>query len=371
MESLLNARSGKYDLLELPHRVKGLAMPTLDIVHLRRELTPGRIELIGETLTRHIAGTLDRREQVILLMNRRGYASYVFCPSCKWMKECDDCLRPMVWHRAIQLCMCHHCQTTESLPEQCPACGGKVVLFGYGIQRIEDELARKFPMVRVARMDSDTMTSPKQFQTVLGEFAGGKVDLLLGTQMVAKGLDFPKVTLVGIVSADTSLLINDFRASERTFQLIVQVAGRAGRSESGGRVIVQTLHAEDPAIQYAENHDYHGFAEYELQQRQEANLPPYSRMVRFVVRHEKIEQAKADADTLAARLRQWFLPDEVTMIGPMQAEFVKIRRFFRFHVLLICGRAGRIQQVLAGKMDSLNRELTSELLSDADPTNLL
>ncbi|MFP4054510.1 MAG: primosomal protein N', partial [Phycisphaerae bacterium] len=198
MESWHNQQQGRYDLIRLPSRVRGLQLPHLEIVPLRQEMDPGRVELIGRTLTHKIAQTLDRREQVILLMNRRGYASYVFCPSCKWIFGCDSCTRAMVFHQATQLAVCHYCDRTAPLPEKCPACGGKILLFGLGIQRIENELARKFPLARVARMDSDTMTSPAQFRKVLDDFAGGEVDILLGTQMVAKGLDFPKVTLVGV-----------------------------------------------------------------------------------------------------------------------------------------------------------------------------
>jgi len=371
MESLHNARRGRYDLLRLPKRVRSLPMPKLKIVHLREDMTRGRIELLGRTLTAKMAQTLDRNEQIILLMNRRGYASHVFCPSCKWVLHCDDCLRPMVWHQAIQLCLCHHCDRKAELPESCPACGGKVVLFGYGIQRIEDELTRKFPNAVVARMDSDTMTSPKQFEAVLKKFGDGKVDILLGTQMVAKGLDFPRVSLVGIASADTSLVMHDFRASERTFQLIVQVAGRAGRGETGGEVIVQTLHADDPAICFAESHDYTGFAEHDLKDRREAQLPPFTRMIRFVARHEKVDVAREGADELAKQLRAALPADRVRLIGPMPAEFVRIRNQFRFHVLLITPEAGFVQATLQPHIDAIQRAIQAEIAVDVDPVNML
>ncbi|MBN1943993.1 MAG: primosomal protein N' [Phycisphaerae bacterium] len=371
LESLHNVRRGRYELLRLPKRVRGLAMPRLKIVHLREDMARGRVELLGRTLTEKMAQTLDRDEQIILLMNRRGYASHVFCPSCHWVLHCDDCLRPMVWHQAIQLCLCHHCDHKAELPEACPACGGKVVLFGYGIQRIEDELTRKFPTARVARMDSDTMTSPKQFQAVLGQFGAGEVDILLGTQMVAKGLDFPRVSLVGIASADTSLVMHDFRASERTFQLIVQVAGRAGRGQTGGEVIVQTLHADDPAIRFAESHDYSGFAEYDLEDRREAQLPPFSRMIRFLSRHEKVDVAHQGAEELARQLRSLLPADRVRLIGPMQAEFVRIRNRYRFQVLLTAPEAGSVQAALQKHMAAIQKAVTAEIIVDVDPLNLL
>ncbi|MCJ7545007.1 MAG: primosomal protein N', partial [Phycisphaerae bacterium] len=316
LESLHNARQGRYDLLRLPRRVRGLPMPRLQIVSLRREIDPRRIELIGKTLTAKMAAALDRREQIILLMNRRGYASYVFCPSCHWTLVCDHCTRAMVFHQTTQLALCHYCQHTAPLPEYCPACRGKLLLFGFGVQRIESELARKFPHARTARMDSDTMTSPRQFRKVLEEFSTGELDILLGTQMVAKGLDFPRVSLVGVVSADTSLAIPDFRASERTFQLVVHVAGRAGRSDVPGEVVVQTLHGDDPAIRLAAGHDYDGFAAGELELRRQAAMPPFVRLVRFVIRHADATKAEDSAGTLAERHKRLRAGRKVTLLGP-------------------------------------------------------
>ncbi len=372
LESLHNARTGRYELLELPRRIHSLPMPALQLVELRKEITPGRIELVGRTLERKLAETLDRSEQTILLMNRRGYASFVFCPSCKWQLQCDHCSRAMVFHRALSLAMCHYCQATAEVPRACPACGKKLILFGMGIQRIEAELARKFPTAVVARMDSDTMSSPKQFREVFDRFAAGDVDILLGTQMVAKGLDFPRVTLVGIVSADTALAIPDFRAAERTFQLIVQVAGRAGRAKRGGQVIVQTLHPSDPAIRFALKHDYAGFAAFELPQREATGVPPFVRLVRFVVRHEKVARAEAGAQALGKHLHRLFAgQDDVKIIGPMRAGVFKIRSQFRFEIDCYCPRPGHIQNVLLEKIPELNAEIGAEIVIDADPASLL
>jgi primosomal protein N' (replication factor Y) len=370
LESMHNARLGRYELASLPRRVRGLPMPRLQIVHLRQELEAGKIELIGATLTHKIAATLDRREQTILLMNRRGYASYVFCPKCKWMLGCEQCTRPMVFHQATQMVMCHYCQSTASLPAQCPACKGKLLLFGLGIQRIESELARKFPTARTARVDSDTVSTPGQFRKVFDAFAGGELDILLGTQMVGKGLDFPRVSLVGVVSADTSLTIPDFRAAERTFQLIVQVAGRAGRADLPGEVVVQTLHADEPAILFAAQHDYHGFADWELPLRRDAGLPPFTRMVRFVVRHEKHDRARDGAAALATALRR-LLPDGVTFWGPSEAGVLKIRNQFRHQILIVTPRPGMVQKALAGRMEALTKDIPAEVIPDVDPVNLV
>jgi primosomal protein N' (replication factor Y) len=369
LETMHNVQQGRYAMLRLPGRVRGLPMPKLQIVNLRKEITPGRIELLGNTLTLKIAQVLDRRQQVILLMNRRGYASYIFCPSGHWMHQCDHCTRPMVFHQATQLVMCHYCQHTAALPEYCPVCRGKILLFGLGIQRIEGELARKFPLARVARMDSDTMTSAAQFKRVLDEFGAGQIDILLGTQMVAKGLDFPRVSLVGVISADTSLTIPDFRASERTFQLIVQVAGRAGRADIPGEVIVQTLYEDEPAIQFAVKHDYDGFAAKELPLRSDAHLPPYWRLVRFVIRQEDASKGQEAATQLAARL-QSAMPPEVMILGPSPAGIFKIKNQFRFQVLLMSPKAGLVQQYLHNRLAACIKGLTADIIADADPMTL-
>lgn len=371
LESYHNALSGKYEMLRLTHRVKDLPMPALEVVNLRQEMQPGRIEMLGATLTHRMASVLDRKGQIILLLNRRGYASYVFCPSCQWTMACDDCARTMVFHQATQLALCHYCQHTKPLPECCPACRKKLLLFGFGIQRIESELHQKFPLARFARMDSDTMTSPAQFQKVLDGFGRGELDILLGTQMVAKGLDFPNVQLVGVVSADTSLAIPDFRASERTFQLIVQVAGRAGRAEHSGQVIVQTLHAEEPAIQLATRHDYEAFARGELDLRQEIVYPPFARLIRFVVRHENQDKARQGAELLADALRKIVGGGQVRIVGPQPCGAIKLRKQFRFEILILTLRPGHVQQLLAPRMEQICRDIPAEIVADVDPVQLL
>ncbi len=372
LETFHNARTGRYAKGELPHRVRGLPMPALEIVHLRQDITPGRIELIGRTLTARMAAALDRDEQIILLMNRRGYASYVFCPKCKWEMTCENCTRAMVFHQATRMVLCHHCQRSEDLPEQCPACGGKLLLFGMGIQRIEAELARKFPAVGFARMDSDTMTSPAQFKKVFEDFRDGELSILLGTQMVAKGLDFPRVSLVGVVSADTALAIPDFRAAERTFQLIVQVAGRAGRSDTPGRVVVQTVHPDEPAIRHAVRHDYAGFAALELGSRREAGFPPFARMLRFIIRHDDVSKAQVGAVELGKQLKQILPLDQVVMYGPQPAGVARLRGKFRFEILLLTGEAGLVQRLLAPRLAPIARTASpAEIIADVDPVNLM
>ncbi|MCP4374755.1 MAG: primosomal protein N' [bacterium] len=373
LESLHNARQKRYELLTLPQRVRSLPMPTLRIVNLRQEINPRKVELIGRTLTQHLASTLDAGNQAILLMNRRGFASFVFCPHCKWELGCENCTRPMVFHQATEMMICHYCQHSTGLPDKCPACGGKLLLFGMGIQRVESELLRKFPEAKFARVDSDTMTSPKQFRKVFEDFSSGRSDILLGTQMVGKGLDFPRVSLVGILSADTSLHTFDFRSSERTFQLIVQVAGRAGRSDLPGRVIVQTLHPDEPAIVFARTHDYNGFSEVEMAQRAEANLPPHARMIRFIVRHVKANKAQAGAEELAKSLRVILPQDRISIVGPGQAGIVKLRKMFRYEITItpLSGPPGWIQKLLYPQMAAISSQNPAEVVTDVDPMNLM
>jgi primosomal protein N' (replication factor Y) len=371
LESLYNARQGKYDLVRLPRRVRGLPMPRLEVVHLRRELQGGVVEIIGRTLTLMIAQALDRREQVILLMNRRGYASYVFCPSCGWIMGCERCSRALVFHQATRQGLCHYCDHSAELPAHCPACDKKLLLFGYGIQRIEDEIQRKFPHARVARMDSDTMTSPEQFQQVLGQFSRRELDILLGTQMVAKGLDFPGVSLVGVASADTSLAIPDFRAAERTFQLIVQVAGRAGRGATPGAVVVQTLVPQEPAIRLAQTHDYAGFAAAELPARFETGTPPATRLVRLVLRDEDASVAQLAAAGLAKELKAALGARGVRVAGPQPCGVLRMNNLYRFEILLFAQKPGVVQQWLWPRMEELSRRLEAELVADVDPLQLL
>ncbi len=373
LESLHNVHRKRYELLKLPDRVRSLPMPSLKIVSLRQEISHKKVELIGRTLTQQLAVTLDAGHQAILLMNRRGFASFVFCPSCQWDLGCENCTRPMVFHQATEMAMCHYCQHSEAVPDKCPACSGKLLLFGMGIQRVENELVRKFPGAKFARVDSDTMTSPKQFGKVFEEFSAGTLDILLGTQMVGKGLDFPGVSLVGVLSADTALQMPDFRAAERTFQLIVQVAGRAGRSDLPGRVVVQTLHPEEPAIVYASHHDYNGFAEIEMAQRRDANLPPYTRMIRFVIRHEKGDRAQEGASELAGVLRAMLPPERISMVGPAQAGIVKLRKMFRYEITVtpLSGSPGWIQKLLYPQLASICRSNPAEVVIDVDPMNLM
>ncbi|MHC4310789.1 MAG: replication restart helicase PriA, partial [Planctomycetota bacterium] len=302
LETLSNCKSKKYfSLVHLPKRVMDLSMPEMKLVDLRAgQVTQKGINLISEPLAKCLQETLAKKEQAILLLNRRGYSNFVFCPSCKHTLHCRNCDVTLTFHKSkagrhermktvtgkhinYGYAICHYCLAQTLVPEKCPLCGKLMAMIGLGSQRLEEELANKFPTARVLRIDSDSMAS-RDYYRLLRDFGEGRIDILAGTQMLAKGLHFPNVTLVGIISADTSLYLPDFRANERTFQLISQVAGRAGRSEKKGVVFVQTFLPNQPAIQFAVGRDFEGFVKEELKHRKACNLPPFWRLAVIVMR---------------------------------------------------------------------------------------
>ncbi|MEO0588832.1 MAG: primosomal protein N', partial [Planctomycetota bacterium] len=320
LESWRHAEAQRYTKVEMPRRVPGLNTPRVEVVDLVEERRKRRgIHLISERLEHELIETHRRGMQSLVLLNRRGYASWIACPdhNCGWQMSCERCDAMMVFHLrdgaqsghhgdALPrgFVRCHHCEAERMLDQHCPVCGKKTAVFGLGTQRVETELARKLPEARVARMDRDTMSRPGDHQRVLAEFEAGKIDVLLGTQMIAKGLDFPNVRLVGVISADTAIHLPDFRAAERTFQLVSQVAGRAGRGSEPGVVIVQSFDPNIEAIRLACEGDYTGFAAAELATREEAGLPPRRRMARVVLRDRDPaachRRAAAAADALQA-----------------------------------------------------------------------
>jgi primosomal protein N' (replication factor Y) len=271
---------------------------------------------------------------------------------------------------------CHYCLAVSPLPAQCPQCGKKLSLFGLGTQRVEEELAKKFPKVRYARVDSDTMRNSRDYEKILSRFAAREIDLLLGTQMIAKGLDYPNVTLVGVISGDTALALPDFRAAERTFQLITQVAGRAGRGDAPGRVVVQTFLPDDPAIRFATQQDFPGFASRELASRREVGLPPYSRMARLVLRDQDITALNELGDALkgdiAALANQ--LPggrDALKVDGPMPCAVARIAGYYRAQIVLYASDSRPIQQVLGAMREKGALAKSDRIAVDIDPVSLL
>ncbi|MFQ5496088.1 MAG: primosomal protein N', partial [Phycisphaerae bacterium] len=268
-------RRSHFHLIRMPHRVRGLPMPMVHLVDMRVEHRARRgVHLLSRAMELHLRDTLERKEQAVLLLNRRGYAGYLHCARCETVVTCPHCSVRMVLHQSTKLAHCHYCRARLAVPNRCPTlgCGGNLVRFGMGTERVEEELKRKFPEARVRRIDSDIMRRASDYADLLGAFERRAFDILVGTQMVAKGLDFPFVSFVGVVSADTALALDDFRSEERTFQLVLQVSGRSGRGDAPGHVVVQTFSADTAPIRHAVRGDYEAFARLELDRRREAHL---------------------------------------------------------------------------------------------------
>ncbi|MCE9590619.1 MAG: primosomal protein N' [Planctomycetes bacterium] len=379
-----------WHLQQLPERVTGLKLPRVEIVDLaqeqrkRYEMTGrGGVHLLSVRLEINLRSTLESKGQAMLLLNRRGYANYIACPDhrCGWMMACDHCDATMVYHKDAALPLggvvrCHHCTAEQILPAHCPTCGKKVTVFGLGTQRVEEEIARKFPGARLLRMDSDVMRTGRDYHRSLEMFRRGEVDVLVGTQMIAKGLDFPNVRLVGVIAADTALHIPDFRAAERTFQLVAQVAGRAGRGEHASLVIVQSFNPADPAIEAASRHDYEGFAARELSLRAEMGLPPISRMARIVVRDRDLAVCTGEARKLADHLEAFNtqLKLNVRLRGPMPCPIARIGDYHRQQVELIAPPpepAATLQRLLTALRNARVLRSDAHMAVDVDPVSLL
>jgi primosomal protein N' (replication factor Y) len=381
--------SSKYQLLTLPRRVRGLSLPHIELIDLRTDnrLRPG-VHLISVRLEHLLRATLQQNHQAILLLNRRGYSNFVFCRSCNEALQCKYCDTTMTYHRTAGVhpekstteqglhtgqLHCHYCLAVNPLPEFCPNCKKKLSLFGLGTQRVEEELARKFPDVKFARVDSDSMRNKGDYEKTLGQFARREIQVMLGTQMIAKGLDYPNVTLVGVISGDTALALPDFRSAERTFQLITQVAGRAGRGDAPGRVVLQTFLPDDPAILAAIKQDYAGFAHSELKHRREVGLPPFSRMGRIILRDQDLEKLTKLGEELAAMFTAAIAKTQaaVQMKGPMPCAIGRIAGYFRYQIVLSSVRASSLQNVLAEVREKGGLAKSDRIAVDVDPVSLL
>ena len=346
LESYMNVFRGKYTLLEMPDRVPvpGYAaapLPEIFVVDLTLEKKKHRLEgALSVPLQEAIQQRLDRREQVILLQNRRGFAPIIECQSCGWTPHCDDCSVTMTFHKAKRQLRCHYCGLTHHTPAVCPECGlGDFDLLGAGTQRVEEELRQYFPEAGILRMDLDTTSRKNAHHIILDRFGRGEADILLGTQMVAKGLDFERVTLVGVINADMGLLLPDFRAEERTFQLLTQVAGRAGRARLRGEVFLQTRNPKNSVITFALRHDYKGFLDLLLSERQLLHYPPFGRIVGIEFRgpiEERVERVAIEWTGIFRRIKQ-----DVQILGPEPAFIGRVKRQYRYHTILKARRGSQ------------------------------
>jgi primosomal protein N' (replication factor Y) (superfamily II helicase) len=372
LESYHNTLTGKYELATLTQRVDNCQMPRIRVVDLRQEKRSDRAgTILSDKLRAAMAERLDKREQTILFLNRRGFSTSLVCSNCGRARDCPNCSVALTFHRSILRLSCHLCGHTAAVPKKCPECGEDALIYsGFGTEKVEATVGQVFSKAVVKRMDADSMTRKEAYRETLRAFRSGKIDILVGTQMIAKGLHFPNVTLVGIINADLALHLPDFRAGERTFQLLTQVAGRAGRGETPGEVLVQSYTPFSPSIQFARHHDFAGYVEQELEFRERCDFPPFKHAVLITVRSAHEARGKFSAETLTRRLRE-ALPEEFTVSDATPAPLEKLHGQFRFHILLRGSAILRLSRLIREVLDKLPLPEDVTAAVDVDPYQLL
>ncbi len=393
LESYYNCKSGKYTLLELPERVDDQKMPHVRVVDMRQAAHAEKgIPIFSPQLKEAITQRLERQEQTILFLNRRGYSTALQCPACGYVAECPNCSVSLTYHRIEQKLCCHICAHVAPVPKICPAekCGNPAIRFsGTGTQKVEEAIKKLFPRARCHRMDADTMKRKDDYRRILGDFRAGKIDILVGTQMIAKGLHFPNVTLVGIIYADSALHQPDFRAGERTFQLLTQVAGRAGRGDVEGEVFVQAFTPFHPAIQYARRHDFQGFYDQELEFREQLKYPPAGRVALLTLKGRSEDKVKFSADHVKRELDK-LIPNpanssasppansagpaaafkDLIIAGPAPAPLLKAETYYRYQIMLRTRSMSKLSHALAKLVAGLTLPDEVTMAVDIDPVNL-
>jgi primosomal protein N' (replication factor Y) (superfamily II helicase) len=375
LESFYNVQRGKYKLLELRLRADEKKMPFVRVVDMRQEARKQKgTPIFSEPLKEAMTQRLENKEQVMLFLNRRGYSSSLQCPKCGFVAQCPNCSISLTYHRTVQKLLCHICSHQAAAPVVCPdqSCRNPAIRYGgLGTQKVEEALAKLFPYATVERMDSDALKRKEDYRRILGDFRLGKIDILVGTQMIAKGLHFPNVTLVGIIHADLSLHMPDFRAGERTFQLLTQVAGRAGRGDVEGHVFVQSFTPFHPAIQFARRHDFTGFYDQEIDFRKQLNYPPLSRIALLTVRGRNEEKVRFSADYLRKQVEKK-LGDlkDLVIAGPAPAPLARAETFYRYQLMLRTRQMPKVSAHLALLNEELALPDDLKLTIDIDPANL-
>jgi len=363
----------------LDSRILERPLPTVEVVDMREEFQKhGKAVVVSDVLARSIAQRLNDKEQVLILLNRRGYAAALLCRSCGHTESCDNCSISLTYHRHSNRLICHYCGFLRSLPKRCGVCAREYIFFlGQGTEKVQQLLGELFPGARIDRMDRDTVQKKGSFQRILGAFAAGDTDILVGTQMIAKGHDFPRVTLVGVLTAEQALKMADFRAAERTFQLLTQVAGRAGRGEQPGEVVIQTYYPNHYSLKHARSQDYRLFFEEEIRFRRNFQYPPFTVLANCVLQGEQPRQIRDQAEQLADLLLHYRTRlssgQRMRVLGPAQAPLEKLKGQYRFQILVKATSRKELHDVLASAMDDLRRKKSSLKKSsiDVDPLNLL
>ena len=360
-ESFYKAQNGEYTLLTMRDRIDNIPMPYIEGVDMREELKSGNRKILSRKLQELIEATLAKKQQLIIMLNRRGFSTFVMCRSCGHVIKCPQCNLPLVYHRRGVL-QCHHCDITEPVPDVCPNCQSRYIkFFGSGTEKLEEELAQVFPQARIIRLDRDTTGRKFAHQDILKQFKAGLYDILLGTQMVAKGHDIPSVTGVGIISADSSLNLPDFRASERTFALITQTAGRAGRGHEQGHVVLQTYNLEHYAVQCGMKQDYLSFYQEEMQMRKMLYYPPFCHLIKLTFQNEIEEKALKAASDLKTQAEQYFNNMNIKIMGPAPALVAKFKDIYRFNLLIKTDDLEIVNKFLRQKKIDTDKNITIDI----------
>jgi primosomal protein N' (replication factor Y) len=376
MESFYNVKRGKYQLLEMPTRADDKKMPIVRVIDMRSEAKKEKgIPIFSNRLKEAIHQRLEKKEQTILFLNRRGYSSSLQCPKCGYVAACPNCSISLTYHRRAQELRCHICAHASPAPTRCPnnECRDPAIRYaGLGTERVEETLLKLFPKAVIKRMDSDTLKRKEDYRTILGDFRRGKIDILVGTQMIAKGLHFPNVTLVGIIYADLGLHLPDFRAGERTFQLLTQVSGRAGRGDVEGEVVVQAFTPFHPAIQYARRHDYIGFYEQEIEFREQLKYPPISRVALLTMKGRNEDKVKFSVEhlrkELETKLKGW---TDLIIAGPAPAPLARAETFYRYQIMLRTKAMSKLSKLLAEMLEKQEWPDDITVATDIDPVDLI
>ncbi|HEX4604969.1 MAG TPA: primosomal protein N' [Candidatus Angelobacter sp.] len=374
VESYHNAEAGKYRLIQLKERVERRPLPIVELVDMRSEFQQtGEDQIFSRQLIQEVTDRLDRGEQAMVLLNRRGYSSVVLCRACGETLQCKNCSIAMTFHKAAHRMECHYCSYRQAVPKRCPKCASEHIYFlGTGSEKVEERLHAAFPQARIGRLDRDTVRNRHDFENMLNKFHAGEINLLVGTQMIAKGHDVHGVTLVGVVGADYALGFPDFRAAERTFQLLTQVAGRAGRGETPGKVVLQTYYPDHYAIQFAQQHDYLGFYEKEIRFRKWMHYPPFSALANVLVRSDKLEQTLR----WTGQLGRWFEStrnEGVRVLGPSVAPIMRLKRDYRYHFILKAASREKLNASLRRMLQFADGEKIprTNVIVDVDALSLL
>ena len=363
LESFARAEKGVYELLSLPNRVNQQALPKVEIVDMREELNSGNRSMFSNQLRDAIQQRLDNQEQIVLFLNRRGYASFMLCRDCGHVPQCPNCDISLTYHKSTDQLKCHYCGHQEVPPNQCPNCESEHIRqMGTGTQRVEELLQEAFQEARIIRMDVDTTSRKGAHEKLLNDFGSGKGDILLGTQMIAKGLDFPNITLVGVLNADTMLNLPDFRASERTYQLLTQVAGRAGRHEKQGQVLIQTYNPDHYAIKDVQENDYTAFFQKEMNYRKIGKYPPYFFLINFTIAHKEMKKVMEASKHIHKILLQ-HLTYKALVLGPSPAALSRINNEYRFQILVKYKREPALHEALKYLDDYYHDQYLKEKLS--------